>query len=68
MTRARRDRRGNSREAGARALDHDRASVPCGTSTSVAATRPAAVLWLCSEGARFGVGVALPVDGGYTAA
>jgi NAD(P)-dependent dehydrogenase (short-subunit alcohol dehydrogenase family) len=28
----------------------------------------AAVLWLCSAGASFVLGVALPVDGGYTAA
>jgi NAD(P)-dependent dehydrogenase (short-subunit alcohol dehydrogenase family) len=27
----------------------------------------AAVLWLCSSGASFVVGVALPIDGGYTA-
>ena len=27
----------------------------------------AAVLWLCSPGASLIVGVALPVDGGYTA-
>ena len=26
-----------------------------------------AVLWLCSQGASLIVGVALPVDGGYTA-
>jgi NAD(P)-dependent dehydrogenase (short-subunit alcohol dehydrogenase family) len=27
----------------------------------------ASVLWLCNPGASFAVGVALPVDGGYTA-
>jgi NAD(P)-dependent dehydrogenase (short-subunit alcohol dehydrogenase family) len=27
----------------------------------------AAVLWLCSPGASLVIGVALPIDGGYTA-
>ena len=27
----------------------------------------AAVLWLCSPAASFVIGVALPIDGGYTA-
>ena len=35
-----------------------------GTADEIAA----AVLWLCSPGASFVLGVALPVDGGYTAA
>jgi NAD(P)-dependent dehydrogenase (short-subunit alcohol dehydrogenase family) len=34
-----------------------------GTADEIAA----AVLWLCSPGASFVIGVALPVDGGYTA-
>jgi len=34
-----------------------------GTADEIAA----AVLWLCSPGASFVVGIALPVDGGYTA-
>jgi NAD(P)-dependent dehydrogenase (short-subunit alcohol dehydrogenase family) len=34
-----------------------------GTADEIAA----AVLWLCSPGASFVAGVALPMDGGYTA-
>ena len=37
---------------------------PLGTAAEIAA----ALLWLCSPAASFIVGVALPVDGGYTAA
>jgi NAD(P)-dependent dehydrogenase (short-subunit alcohol dehydrogenase family) len=49
---------------------HDRAEAEAkqlinrlGTAEEMAA----AVLWLCSPGASFVIGVALPVDGGYTA-
>jgi NAD(P)-dependent dehydrogenase (short-subunit alcohol dehydrogenase family) len=40
---------------------------PQSAASAAARRSPKSVLWLCSAGASFVVGVALPVDGGYTA-
>ena len=52
----------------ARALDPDEAAAyqPTGR-LGTAEDMAASVLWWCSPGAIFVEGVALPVDGGYTA-
>ena len=41
--------------------------VACSSKIGRAEEIAAAVLWLCSPGASFVLGVALPVDGGFTA-
>jgi NAD(P)-dependent dehydrogenase (short-subunit alcohol dehydrogenase family) len=53
-------------ESGDLDRDHAAADQPIGR-LGTAQEMAAAVLWLCSPGASFVVGVALPVDGGYTA-
>jgi NAD(P)-dependent dehydrogenase (short-subunit alcohol dehydrogenase family) len=53
-------------DSGDLSIEESEASLPIGR-LGTAAEIADAVLWLCSPGSSFVVGVALPVDGGWTA-